>query len=1313
MGTRRQHDRRRGLAFEPLEPRFLLSADLVPLDASLVFDPLPPVPAVYRALQAEDAPPRVSMRFELAAPELVLVDASLPDRDRLLADFLRATGGERPVEIVVLDPNRDGIDQVGDAFASRRGLTAVHVLAHGAAGAVQLGATTLDAGVLAERAPAIGEWAPTFAAHGDLLLWGCEVGAGPEGEALLAGLARLTGADVAASSDRTGEATLGGDWTLEFATGAIEQALVPLTDAIWGGVLATQTLDWDSAAVDWPAASLGPHGFAVGGGNVTIQVAPDLLPMSTTTINNGSPDDATVDQGGLAAIEQGLYVSSSGFQPGESAAITIGFSHPGGVSNVSFTIFDIDLGTFTDEVQAAYTAAGAVALTITDRLNNDLVGPDTVRGTVGTPSTGLPDSGNANATFGFAGSGISLIILTYRNAGGVSGQSITLHDISFDPTPTASDRSVLTDEDVAYWFAPTDFGFLDVGGDVLQRVRVTQLETAGDLEWNGIDVVLDQEIDVADLGLLTFAPAPDLNGSPYAEFRFRVSDGTSYSAADYQMRIDVTPVNDAPSFTHAGNQAVGEDAGAQAVASFATAAPGGGADELGQTFSYSVTNDNNALFAVQPSIAADGTLTYTTASDAFGAATVTVSVTDSGGTANGGIATSGTQTFTISVAPIADTPAITGAMTLEDTQTASGLVISRSAADGAEVSHFKITTIAGGALFLADGVTPVADGAFITVAQGGAGLRFTPAPDSVAAGGFLVQASMAANDGGLGGGTAAATIGVTPVNDAPSFVHAGDQAVLEDAGAQTVAGFATAVPGGGADELAQTFAHSVTNDNNALFAVQPSIAADGTLTYTPAADAAGNATVTVFVTDSGGTANGGVNTSAVQTFAVAIGAVNDAPTVAAPAAIGVVEDVPSPLTGLVFADADAGASPVAATFTVPQGALSATSGGGVAVGGTATALTLTGTVGDINAFIAAGSLRYATAPHDTSPVMLTASLDDLGNAGAGGALVSAAASVTLNVTAVDDAPVFGPVTLAVDPGGTVVLTSANLSATDVDDAWASLVFFVGGLQNGFFELAGNPGVAVTSFTQGQVAAGAVRFVQTNPFAAPSYVVFVTDGTALVGPAALALTFEPLRVLPAPSAGSGWAAPPTVSFTATSLTATGDALEDFSAIRFHRPPLVPIASGGESPGAAEESRIATSVGAREGIGTKALGALPSGRRESAGDRLPTSVPNMEFAVRPVRHGEEPRKFDFALDSARAIGAALMVGTAWWAGRGAGLLSSLLASTPTWRHVDPLPILGRDRRDKPAGWGEPVAEEEKREEASATEMFRGRADDGAPT
>ena len=117
------------------------------------------------------------------------------------------------------------------------------------------------------------------------------------------------------------------------------------------------------------------------------------------------------------------------------------------------------------------------------------------------------------------------------------------------------------------------------------------------------------------------------------------------------------------------------------------------------------------------------------------------------------------------------------------------------------------------------------------------------------------------------------------MNDAPSFTKDANQAVLEDAGAQGVAGWATAISAGPADESAQTLTFNVTNNNNDLFSSQPAIASNGTLSYTTAADANGSAIVSVTLSDDGGTANGGVNTSAAQTFTITVTPVNDPPVI--------------------------------------------------------------------------------------------------------------------------------------------------------------------------------------------------------------------------------------------------------------------------------------------------------------------------------------------------------------------------------------------------------------------------------------------------
>ena len=108
-----------------------------------------------------------------------------------------------------------------------------------------------------------------------------------------------------------------------------------------------------------------------------------------------------------------------------------------------------------------------------------------------------------------------------------------------------------------------------------------------------------------------------------------------------------------------------------------------------------------------------------------------------------------------------------------------------------------------------------------------------------------------------------------------------------------------------------------------------------------------------------------------------------------------------------------------------------------------------------------------------------------------------------------------------------------------------------------------------------------------------------------------------------------------------------------------------------------------------------------------DKLPTAIPPLEFGLGPQRPQEEPRGLALALEAVRTAGLVVSVGAVWWASRAAGLVSSLLAITPTWRHIDPMPVLGRDPGDDAGGWEDPVGEEAAQEDASADEMFDGQA------
>ncbi|HEX3110252.1 MAG TPA: cadherin-like domain-containing protein, partial [Thermoanaerobaculia bacterium] len=157
---------------------------------------------------------------------------------------------------------------------------------------------------------------------------------------------------------------------------------------------------------------------------------------------------------------------------------------------------------------------------------------------------------------------------------------------------------------------------------------------------------------------VTYSPNADYNGSD--SFTFQADDGKGGTSIG-TVTITINPVNDPPTFNLGANPvSSNEDAGPQSIANYASSiSPGPTADEQTQTVTFTVTNDNNALFSVQPAISPSGTLTYTSAPNANGSANVMVVAQDNGGTANGGNDTSTTHNFNIIINAVNDAPSFT------------------------------------------------------------------------------------------------------------------------------------------------------------------------------------------------------------------------------------------------------------------------------------------------------------------------------------------------------------------------------------------------------------------------------------------------------------------------------------------------------------------------------------------------------------------------------------------------------------------------------------------------------------------------------
>lgn len=208
-----------------------------------------PLPAAD-ALPLPDAPAAVEIRTAEVSQnqgrkEAVFIDTTLSDWQTL------AAGVREGVAIVTFDGTRDGLAQIAAWAAGQQGYDAFHILSHGSEGMVNLGTTHLTLNTLGDanvqaRLATLGQ---ALTHDGDLLLYGCDIAAGTAGESLITALAAATGADVAASTDATGAAVLGGNWTLEQASGSIESglALTKAGAAGYGALLETVTFAAGSA----------------------------------------------------------------------------------------------------------------------------------------------------------------------------------------------------------------------------------------------------------------------------------------------------------------------------------------------------------------------------------------------------------------------------------------------------------------------------------------------------------------------------------------------------------------------------------------------------------------------------------------------------------------------------------------------------------------------------------------------------------------------------------------------------------------------------------------------------------------------------------------------------------------------------------------------------------------------------------------------------------------------------------------------------------------------------------------------------------
>ncbi|MEZ6134168.1 MAG: SdrD B-like domain-containing protein [Pirellulaceae bacterium] len=215
--------------FQTLEDRILFDAAI---DPALVVQP-DDQPVLDPAVQTQERNEPIAATeqdAERARLELVIVDRSVQDYQSLVDDLSGQEDSARRLDVVLLDVDSDGIEQLSRILKQYQNLDALHIVSHGEDGEFRMGNLWVNQLAVQAHAGEISGWGDAFTSASDILLYGCDVATSAEGRDLVSSLAALTGADVAASSDTTGAAHRGGDWQLEVSVGEIETTVAFSTE---------------------------------------------------------------------------------------------------------------------------------------------------------------------------------------------------------------------------------------------------------------------------------------------------------------------------------------------------------------------------------------------------------------------------------------------------------------------------------------------------------------------------------------------------------------------------------------------------------------------------------------------------------------------------------------------------------------------------------------------------------------------------------------------------------------------------------------------------------------------------------------------------------------------------------------------------------------------------------------------------------------------------------------------------------------------------------------------------------------------------
>ncbi|MAT50657.1 MAG: hypothetical protein CMK32_05685, partial [Porticoccaceae bacterium] len=1082
-------------------------------------------PAVRAANDGDMAVDEATPSAALERTEIVFIDGALEDYQTLVD----AVGDGS--EVVLLDASGDGVEQIAAYLEGRTGIDAVHILSHGDQGELRLGTARVNSATMgAEYGDELTAIGSALSDDGDILTYGCDFTGGDKGVEAAKMLARLTGADVAGSSDATGDALQGGDWELETQVGTIDSAFLAIDS--YDGLLAPAA--FASTPADQVIAEGGALDFSglaleVSGGDADMVAEVDIISGSGGLSRNGGTafagQSATGDLAAINAfLDQLEYVPDP--ESNDTAIIRIRVDSNSGETSDSdgdweaVHTFEVsitpvaDAPNLTGDATLAPVAedstdpAGDTVANLFGALFEDSDSSDQLAGiaisadasTAGQGSWQYQTSGSPTwNNIGAVSRSSALLLagdtrirfLPAANFNGAVG-SLTVHAVD-----DSGSRAFGTYVDVDSGDPDLDSSGNTLGTSItaVNDPFTVEIDTGLSLTEGGSEVINQSELNITDPDLTPSQITYTVVGSvPEGQLLVNGVSATTFTQADINNNLVV--------YQHSGVESAG------ALTLQYTVSGPGNADLTGRTLAITVADGNSAPSVTVPgaqSVAEDGSLVLT------GGSAPSVSDPDAGSNA---------VQVTVS--------ASNGSITLSSL---SGLVVTAGSNGSATV------TVQGS---LAD-INSALDG-----------LQYTPDADFYGSDSIILSIDDLGNSGAGGALSDSDTIAVTvnPVDDAPvtggGTLAPVSEDTLDPAGA-TVGSLLTAFSDVDGDTLAGIAISADSGsgaDGTWEFSVDDGITWSGVgtvstsaallldsgakLRFVPSAEFSGPVgALTVHAIDNSGSRTfttsvatrltADVNSGATDIDAngapldTSVTEVNDLFEVVTDKVANVSEGGNVTIDDGVLEIIDVEASPSQIIYTLTAG--TDLSEGTLELNGAAISVGDTFTQADLNA----GNLVYIHNGDETGGSQTLAYDVTDGD-------TTESRTLAINVSSVNDVPVFAvpgeqdsggnPLTAGVERGGSLAFSAANIEVVDPDNTADQIRFQVSSLPSaGELTLNGAPVGAGTTFFLSQLS-DLVYTHDGGSASADSFQLVVRDGAGgVAGPKTVNIAIDPVNSAP--------------------------------------------------------------------------------------------------------------------------------------------------------------------------------------------------------